>query len=110
MCTAPAGDRLSVPSSADAGVTVRSVDWVRPDGTFEAQALAQHAAFLTEPSPVELTPLADRPADGDAAMETVLRNCRAWGGSSWRRGQGCWRVPSTSTCPVRWARTARCCG
>lgn len=66
------GDRLSVPSSADAGVTVRSVDWVRPDGTFEAQALAQHAAFLTEPSPVELKPLADRPADGDAAMETVL--------------------------------------
>ncbi|MFD3424248.1 MBL fold metallo-hydrolase [Streptomyces decoyicus] len=61
------GDQLTVP--ADGGPVTRArVDWVHIDDRFEAEQLAAHAAFLAEPKPVPLVPIAPPVTDGTSAL------------------------------------------
>ncbi|WP_159424654.1 hypothetical protein [Streptomyces sp. TLI_053] len=65
------GERLTVPASPAQKVTADQVGWVRIDDDFEYEALITHAAFLADPGDVQLSPLADKPADQDQALAVV---------------------------------------
>lgn len=69
------GDQLTVP--AEGPVTSKRVDWVRIDEEFEAEQLAAHEAFLTEPKAPPLAPIAPPITDGGTALaeldEELLR-------------------------------------